>query len=185
MNDDQIIELIKDNNSQKAFIVLYKHFPMIRKMIMTKGGSKDDAQDIFQEALIVFYNKAKDENFKLTSQLSTYLYSVSNYLWKDELRKREKAMTYKVEQQMGDKEDDLFIELEKEEEIKLAERIINELGDRCRELLILFYSGTMKLKEIGVKMGYNSENTVKTQKYKCLEMAKSKLREMKKQNQPV
>ncbi len=183
MSDDQIIELIRNNNSEKAFTALYKYFPMIRKMIMANGGGKDDAQDIFQEALIVLYNKVRTGDFKLTSALSTYLYSVSKYLWKDELRKREKEMIYQTEQQMNNQEEsDLMMELEKENDIKLAEKIINELGERCREVLVLFYSGTMKLKDIAVKMGYSSENTVKTQKYKCLEAAKNKLREMKKQN---
>jgi DNA-directed RNA polymerase specialized sigma24 family protein len=68
--------------------------------------------------------------------------------------------------------------LEKEGRAKLAEQIILDLGERCRELLLLFYSGSLKLKEIAVKMGYNSENTAKNQKYKCLEQAKEKLKKL-------
>ena len=68
--------------------------------------------------------------------------------------------------------------VEKESKIKIAEKVLTELGDKCRELLVLFYSGTMKLKDIAAKMGYTSENSAKNQKYKCLEGAKRKLAEI-------
>jgi hypothetical protein len=43
----------------------------------------------------------------------------------------------------------------------------------------------MKLKDIAAKMGYSSENTAKNQKYKCLEAAKNKLKEMKQAIQTI
>jgi DNA-directed RNA polymerase specialized sigma24 family protein len=72
-----------------------------------------------------------------------------------------------------------------EARIRLAEKVLNELGERCRELLLFFYTGGMKLKDIAVKMGYNSENTAKNQKYKCLEAAKNRLKELKQSIQIV
>src|SRR5258705_11058735 len=88
MYDQQIIWLFRENNEDKAFNVLYKHFPMIRKSVLSNGGNAQDAEDIFQEALIILCRKAKDPGFKLTAQLSTYLFSVRRFLWKDELKKR-------------------------------------------------------------------------------------------------
>ncbi|HET6996503.1 MAG TPA: sigma factor, partial [Chitinophagaceae bacterium] len=61
---------------------------MTRKIVVSNGGNAQDAEDIFQEALIIVCRKVKDPGFQLTAQLSTYLYSVSRFLWKDELRKR-------------------------------------------------------------------------------------------------
>jgi len=73
--------------------------------------------------------------------------------------------------------------LEKETRAKLAEQVLNELGQRCRELLLLFYKTGLQLKDIASRMGYNSENTVKNQKYKCLEAAKNRLKELKQTTQ--
>ena len=179
MTDTEIITLIKENRNNKAFPVLYRNFPVVKKLIVSKGGNIADAEDIYQEALIILCRKINETDFKLASQLSTYLYSVCRFLWKDELRKRKKISFTDFETGIDNAdENDLNEILVQEEQIKVAEKIINELGERCKELLLLFYSGTMKLKEIAEKMGYSSEGTAKNQKYKCLENAKKKLREL-------
>ena len=180
MTDQEIIELLRNNRNDKAFFALYKHFPLVRKMIISKGGKSEDAEDIYQEALIVLCRKVTQPKFKLTAQLSTYLYSVCRFMWNDELKKRGKQNLVVFDDSIDKAEEDSLNEiLEEESQNKIAEKIINELGDRCKELLLLFYSGTMKLKDIALKMGYSSENTAKNQKYKCLENAKNKLQELK------
>jgi RNA polymerase sigma factor (sigma-70 family) len=179
MTDNQIIELLKSGKEEKAFQSLYKGYPVIRKMVISKGGKAEDAQDIYQEALIILHRKITTEGFQLTAKLSTYLYSVCRFLWKDELKKRNKLSMVEFNEEIDKAEEsELGGLLEEENKLKLAEKVINELGDRCRELLLLFYSGTMKLKDIAKKMGYNSENTTKNQKYKCLESAKKRLKEL-------
>lgn len=177
MTDNEIVEHIKNNKNDKILVTLYKNLPMIRKMILTNGGKVEDAEDVFQEALVVLCMNVKKPDFKLTSQLSTYLYSICRFMWKDELKKKNK-MNFTYVDTIKDTIDENAIEeaIRKEEESKMAENIINSLGDRCKELLALFYTGQMKLKDIAVKMGYNSEATAKNQKYKCLETAKKNLR---------
>lgn len=73
MNDQKLIELLQSNKTDKAFANLYKGYPKVEKLILSKGGTKADAQDVFQEALIVLYRKVTSTKFELTSQLSTYL----------------------------------------------------------------------------------------------------------------
>ncbi len=178
MTDQEIIEHIKNKNNEKAFLALYRHLPMIRKMILSNNGQAADAEDIYQEALIILCTKIRTSDFKLTSQLSTYLYSVCRFLWKDELKKRNKLPSVNFETGIDRAEENDLEELAaKESQTKLAEKIVSELGDRCKELLLLFYTSNMKLKEIAAKMGYSSENTAKNQKYKCLESAKKNLKE--------
>lgn len=180
MSDELIIELIKSNKEDKAFRALYKHFPMIRKMIISNGGKKEDAEDVFQEALIILYKKVLYTEFRLTSKLSTYLYSVCRFLWKDILIKNGKQEFSVMAGTMDEVEDSMWTEMkEQESALEVSEKIINELGDRCKEILMLFYIEAIKLKEIASKMGYSSENTAKNQKYKCLEAAKKKLKELK------
>jgi RNA polymerase sigma factor (sigma-70 family) len=184
MHDQKIIELIRTDNNDKALTALYKHFPMIRKLIRSKGGNAEDAEDTFQEALIIFCRKVKDPGFELTAQLSTYLFSVCRFLWKDELKKRKPFISIDFETGFNQAEEKELEELtEQENRAKLAEKVLNELGERCRELLLLFYNAGLKLKDIASKMGYNSESTAKNQKYKCLEGAKNRLKELKQSTQ--
>jgi RNA polymerase sigma factor (sigma-70 family) len=181
MNDQEIVELIRNGKSSSALNSLYRNFPVIRKMILTNGGNKNDAEDIFQEALIILIRKIRDTDFKLTAQLSTYLFSVCRFIWSDELKKRNRPMPDEFIVAQSNFEQQEFADaIAVEHKAKLAERVLDELKDRCRELLILFYHQKMKLQDIAIKMGYNSENSAKNQKYKCLEAAKSKLTEMQK-----
>jgi RNA polymerase sigma factor (sigma-70 family) len=178
MDDQRIIELIQTQKHEKAFEVLYRYFPVVKKMILANGGRMEDAQDIYQEALIVFYRKASDPSFKLTSGLNTYLYSISRFMWMDQSRKNQKQQFVDIEKETV-RESEFIIAVESEEQFRLAEKAIDGLGDRCKELLMMFYFQSKKLRDIALKMGYNSENTAKNQKYKCLEAAKNRLKELK------
>lgn len=180
MNDQKVIELIRSGKNDRALFALYKNFPAVKKLLRLKGGNAADAEDVFQEALIILCRKIKETDFTLTAQLSTYLFSVCRFLWKDELKKRRTHTVYDFDTGLSNLEELQLVDWTNEEaRIKLAEKVINELGERCREVLLLFYNGGLKLKDIAAKMGYSSENTAKNQKYKCLEAAKNKLKDMK------
>ncbi len=180
MEDHKIVSLIQEGLSSKAFQYLYKHFPMVRKMVISKGGKKEDAEDIYQEALIILCRKVKQTDFVLTSKLSTFLYSICALLWKEELKKRQKFEYVDFHIDMDRASEESILEtMETEDRMRIAEKVIGSLGERCQELLTLFYMGSMKLKSIADQMGYSSENTAKNQKYKCLEAAKNMLKELK------
>ncbi|MEO7306209.1 MAG: sigma factor, partial [Ferruginibacter sp.] len=69
-NDGTVIEAIYRDN-----------YPMIQGFILNNNGNSDEARDIFQEAMIVIYEKAVSGNFELNCLLKTYLYSVCRRLW--------------------------------------------------------------------------------------------------------
>ena len=73
-------------------------------------------------------------------------------------------------------EEELQKAIEKEEKMKVTENILARLGDRCFELLKLFYHDSLSMKEIAIKMDFKSEKIAKNQKYKCIQRAKLKLK---------
>ena len=178
MQDNEIIELIRTNRHHKAFKELYRHYAPVKKLILSKGGSAADAEDIYQEALIILCRKVSTTDFKLTAKLSTYMYSVSRFLWSDELKKRGRHPHISMAVDAED-ETDLREAVENENRLKAAENIITQLGDKCRELLQHFYFDSMSMKEIAAKMKFSSEKVAKNQKYKCIERAKAQLKELK------
>jgi len=175
MNDQKIIELLRSERKHKAFLKLYKNYAQVEKLILSKGGSKEDAKDVFQEALIIFYEKAVKTDFKLTAAISTYLYSVCRFLWKDEHVKRKGKKAEDLSFEFSSEEEIEFQQaLDREEQFKQLESIITQIGDKCLKLLQLFYYEGLKMADIAKKVGLKSEKIAKNQKYKCLERAKLK-----------
>lgn len=177
MSDEKIIELLKVNKTDRAFSKLYIDFPKVKKMILSKGGTKDDAQDIFQEALIILYNKVNQGDFKLTSKIGTYLYSVSRFLWKDQLIKNNKTVDsdFSNDQLIETNKEELEEIIKKEEKLKVIEQVLKEISQKCQDIFELFYFKKLSMKDIAIKMKYTSERVARTQKYKCVEQAKKKI----------
>ncbi|SDB62725.1 RNA polymerase sigma factor, sigma-70 family [Flavobacteriaceae bacterium MAR_2010_188] len=135
MNDQRILELFKNGQRQKAFQKLYRLYPKIETLIRSKGGQEQDAKDVFQEGLIIIYRNLQKSDFKLTSSFYTYLHSVCRFLWSDMQKKNSKTTSETFE--LNQEEIPHLIDGEKK--YRLAEMAFSELGERCQQLLLLFY----------------------------------------------
>jgi RNA polymerase sigma factor (sigma-70 family) len=175
LKDHEIIELLRKGKNKLAFEKIYYHFPSIKRLILTHGGSEDEAKDIFQESIIIFYEKATQPAFELSSSIATFLYSISNNLWLKRLRDI-KAHESNWEMCKATPFENEF-EIESQESNNLIDRLLVELGNPCKTLLQNYYYLKMSMKEIAQSMGYSSENIAKNQKYKCLERAKKIIKE--------
>lgn len=168
MSDQDILKLFKNGQRDKAFAKLYQLYPRIEKLILSKGGNKADANDVFQEALIILNRNLESSNFKLTSSFYTYLYSVSRFVWSD----IQKQMTKSELHQLDGQEVQVFQNVIEEKKYQIAEHAFLEIGKRCQQLLQLFYHKAMSFKEIAQVMQFKSSKIAKNQKYKCLQKAK-------------
>jgi len=168
MSDQDILVLFKNGQRDKAFKKLYHLYPRIEKLVLSKGGSKADASDVFQEALIILNRNLETSSFKLTSSFYTYLYSVSRFVWKDNQKKFSKEELHNL----NDTEVEHFHSVLEEKKYQLAERAFLELGERCQQLLQLFYHKAMSFNAIAKVMQFKSSKIAKNQKYKCLKKAK-------------
>lgn len=156
-------------------------YPQCASFVKNNQGTPNDAEDMFQEALVVLYRKINDAGFELKSHIKTFLYAITRNLWLNELRKRSKSGLKLV---MDDKEtdyvlvdEDLLAEKEEEEEKhNLIGKMLMEIEGNCKELLINFYYKKMKLREIAEVMGF-TEQYAKKRRYKCMEAFKKSVRE--------
>lgn len=168
MNDKKILQSFKNGQREKAFGKLYQLYPKIERLILSKGGQKQDASDVFQESLIILFRNLEKTNFTLTSSFYTYLYSVSRFIWSD-MQKKELNI---ISKEVNLNEENIFETLQEEKRFKLAEDAFSELGQRCKKLLLLFYHQGMSFKDIATVMQFSSEKIAKNQKYKCLSKAR-------------
>ena len=162
------------NNSGKALKSLYlAYFPMILQLVINNNGDEDDAKDIYQEAIIVLYNKVKQGDFELSSKLKTYIYSVCRRLW----LKRLKQMN-RYGGDIKDFEDHLPVEDEVERhqdrdlQLNKMADALQLLGEPCKTIMEDFYINGRSMQDICEKFGYTNADNAKTQKYKCLQRLK-------------
>lgn len=168
-----IVEQLRSNQSKTALATLYQSFPMIRQLIRNNGGNDADAQDVFQEALLVLYRNAQTPDFELTCAPSTYLYSVARYLWKDIQKKNRREVSLEQDvRQENNIEEDLDYHQQQEQTAAQLSSVFQQIGEKCKAILKAYYYQKQSMKEIAATLNYGSINSAKTQKYKCIERAK-------------
>jgi len=160
MKESELLSKIHKGD-EKALEYLYKkYYRMMTRMVMTNNGTEQEAKDIYQEALIVFWQKAVSGNLVLTSKISTYLYSICLNLWRKELDRKSRLSH-------EEKDSPFLHDNEREERIKIVHECINELGDTCRKILTYYYFDGMSMSDIAEKLDFANTDTAKTKKYKC------------------
>ncbi|MES2432083.1 MAG: sigma-70 family RNA polymerase sigma factor [Bacteroidota bacterium] len=166
MTEEEIIEHLQNNKYSTALKGLYNVLPLAKKYITTNNGTTDDAADIFQDALVILCKKVKEGNLTLTVPLKTYLMGIVKNCWLQELRLRKKLP-------QGETNNDLpSIEVNEEPGFVLAKAAFDLLGEKCRQLLILFYFKKESFKNIATALAFSDEKIAKNQKYRCLQKAK-------------
>lgn len=171
--DEAIMEGIR-NDDERALAYLYKlHFPMIAHFIISNSGTDDEAKDIYQEGVIVFYEKVRSNSLELSCQIKTYLYSVCRRLWLKRLAEKGRyANRIEDAENFLMLEEDLPLHEENERQFGVMAEAMGQLGEPCRTLLEDFYIRTQSMQEITSKFGYTNTDTAKNQKYKCLQRLK-------------
>ncbi len=160
------------NGSDNALTELYRrYFPMVLQLITTNNGNEDDAKDIYQETLVVLYEKVRAGSFELHSQLKTYIYAVGRRLWLKQLAQKSRYMVRNIDvdaTDAGQVSDDLVDHEERDRQFELMTDSLGRLGEPCRTLLEDFYIRHLSMQDITEKFGYTNADNAKTQKYKCL-----------------
>ncbi|HRJ28332.1 MAG: sigma-70 family RNA polymerase sigma factor [Cyclobacteriaceae bacterium] len=160
MEEKEIFERICKGD-EKALETLYKkYYRMMTKLVITNSGTEEEARDVYQDALVVFWQKATSGKLVMTSKISTYIYSICQNLWRKELDRKKRLSR-------EEKDVSVTIDTESEERNKIIARCIDQLGETCKKVLMYYYFEEMSMQDIAEKLGFANTDTAKTKKYKC------------------
>jgi RNA polymerase sigma factor (sigma-70 family) len=163
------------NDSKYTLNQIYKsYFPMVLQLVLNNNGNEDDAKDIFQESVIVLYNKVKSGGFELNSKLKTFIYSVCRRLWLKRLSQKSRNISGELLDldNVEAVEQDLAYHEEKDAQFRQMERALQLLGEPCKTIIEDYYMQNRSMLDISEKFGYTNADNAKTQKYKCLQRLK-------------
>ena len=172
LTDKSLIEALRsDSNPDEAIRSLYRtQFSMTEAYIKQNSGTEEDAEDIFQEVVLVFIEILKKDKFRGESSVSTFLYALTRNIWLNELKKRGRS---KLRDEIFEKGKDrtdmdvshLIVNRELKSELM---QLVDKLGETCKKILLAFYFENLAMREILQSLNYENEQVVRNKKYKCL-----------------
>lgn len=172
MTDQQFLKEIKNGNTNVLRSV-YGTLGKVEKYVVANSGTLAESHDLFQESVLLFYEKIISTDFVLASSLSTYLFGICKMKWYSQMRKIKKTI------QVYDKSiDPSNLELTDVDEstsddiyIRIT-AVFNEIRPICKKILKMYYYKNMDAKEIKEIMNYSSSHVLRQQKHRCLKKAK-------------
>ena len=162
------LEAEDEELNNRAFRYLYKHvYPLVYSFIRQRRGTKREADDIFQDAMVVLYEIIKNRKFRGESNINTFLYSIVRNMWFSKLKKA-KRMVH-VEDMSNTAEMEVTEKKIPEDRLQLILAMLEQLGESCKSILKQYYFDHCSMRDIKNSMGFSSEESAKTQKYKCMQ----------------
>lgn len=174
--DEAIIDGLKKRDSLIIRYVYKEYYPTIKFLITTNSGTETDAEDVFQDALVVLYRKIAKENLVLTSSFKTFLYSICRNLWLQRLDRRVFSNEFLDTEGLSELQEITSSEQadEEHEKYRLFQQHFFRLSEDCQKILKLFMS-KVSLREIAEIMGFKTEKYAKTRKFMCKERLKNSI----------
>ncbi|GAA4501823.1 hypothetical protein GCM10023172_24220 [Hymenobacter ginsengisoli] len=171
LSDPAALRLALLANREQVLTELYAHaFPLVRQHVGRHGGSAHDAQDVFQDALLLLYERAVGGTLVLTASASTYLVGIARNLWHHEQRRRARL----PHETLPDHLEPLAPE-PVETEVAVLDYVAR-MGEKCKRILLDFYYFQQPLAQITASHGYGSVRSATVQKFKCLERLRQAVR---------
>jgi len=167
--DQEIIQAIRKGQDTEVIDTLYASLlPKVKKHVSSNGGSLDDAYDVFQDAIMVFYklvinDKYDSEKYKVHG----FVLTICKNLWINLIKKRASSLNREKSVERGEFEADVLDNLISQERKSALDQAFQALGEKCTEILVLFFYQKLSFKEIAQKLGDMSEDAVKVKSHRC------------------
>ena len=140
------------------------------------NSTSDDTllDEVVQESSIALAIKLQSSSFELTSKLSTLMYQIARNQFNKQIRK--KGLTTGIDpNELDEVEESKDHLLERESRIQRIEKAYNDLKERCRQILTKYYYEKKRMGQIATEMGYDSAQTARNAKRRCMIILESQV----------
>ena len=157
-------------HDRAAYKLLYRiMFPPVLRYVQQNAGDRADAEDVFQETLLVLAEKLQQPGFRLTASLPTYLLAIAKNTWLNRLRARRRFPQSDLA--AGADWPDLPAD-EPNEPTQAVLRWLDKATPFCRALLRAVFFDNEPMESLMRRMGWKNRHTAANQKYKCVQQVK-------------
>jgi RNA polymerase sigma factor (sigma-70 family) len=171
--DEEIIAGIRNNQLNETIYAIYRQYMgAVIAYVIHSGGNQQDAEDIFQETVIVFIKLVQEGKFRGESAVKTFLVAIARNFWLNEWKKRQsqdrRGKVFEISR--GDEGDDILENVYRRETKEQFLEIIDALGEPCKTILVMYYYENEPYKEIVKRLHYENEQVVRNKKYRCMKL---------------
>ncbi len=175
--EQQLLAALAQGEREATEQIYRQNYRIINGWLLKNGGSATDADDLFQEAMVVLFSKSQSEEFRLTCSVGTYLFAISKHLWYKKLQRKSRDPIALLDNTGNDDEEndsgiaheeDIDAHEEREAHYNQLDEALEQIGEPCRSILKAYYHQDKSMQEIAADFGYTNTDNAKTQKYKCL-----------------
>jgi len=171
--DADLITAIKLSNqlNDAIFFIYQEYSDTISSFILANSGTAQDAEDIFQETVVIFIDLIKKEKFRGEASVKTFLVAIARNTWLNELKKRARSgireQLFENSRETNEMDVSQYI-ADREMKQQFLE-VLNKLGEPCKKILTLYYYENCSMKDMLNHLPYENEQVVRNKKYKCLQ----------------
>jgi RNA polymerase sigma factor (sigma-70 family) len=172
ISDNALLDQLRSEDNASFEVLCKFYFPAIATHIINNHGSKEDAEDVFQESIIVLLQKVRGTDFVLTSSLKTYLFAIAKNLWLKRLRDDKIKPIGCIEKYQTETE---IFTFELHREPTKEERIaswLTKITENCQRILKAIFFHKEPIGSLMRKMGWKNKHTAANQQYKCIQQIK-------------
>ena len=178
-SDEELIQNLQGNNllKRKAEDALFKQYIyFIKEGVKKYALQEDEAFDAYSDTILQAIDNIRKGHFENRSALKTYLYRIFINKCVDFLRKKttnknsvhKTAFISDMLILIADPAKTVVQQLIERTDMESLKNKLQELGESCRKLLMLFADGFSD-REVSVLMEYKSADVVKTSRLRCLD----------------
>ncbi len=181
--DEQLTTFLKgaasDRDTALRFIFVESGWRRIAfRIIKSLGGGVQDAEDAIQEAIIVLDEHVRTGKYRQTANLKNYFLGICRGRWHSNRRSvhrvdwtPEPLFTYTAD---PDEPESILLKNEQKDALRA---VLDQIDERCRELLHL-YKLAYSMDEIAAALGFGNANAARQRTHHCRQKLAKMLEKM-------
>lgn len=173
-----IVDKKQQPDREAMFMSLYlESFPAIGRYISKMGGSFEEAKDVFQDALVIYYEKTRLDKLALKQGEKAYLFGIARHLWNK--RYKENSNEVSLDQLYNGLDENPGLADAPYEEVSSVRLLglLAKAGEKCMQLLSAFYYENLDMETLARRFGFSGARSATAQKFKCLEKVKETVKQ--------
>ena len=88
LTDEVLIKGLKEQNSRCIKYLYREYFPLAKSIVERNSGNYEDAEDLFQDSIVVLYKRITKDNVTLKCSLKTFFFGICKNLWNQRLDRK-------------------------------------------------------------------------------------------------